>query len=825
MITFGRGTKISILIQSDIKEEVINMLKKLYTLLIYFISLNIFVIIGGAYAEDIILTGNQIMTIENTTFTQTGNIFVRDNAKLILKNATLIINQRYHEEFCMWVTGSGKFEVINSVIDVSIPGENFGVTFLDNSEVFVENSDLEEGKVYFDFGIAGGIGPYPEFSGTAVIQNSKLHSLGFSITPTSGGRIRVSNSNSIHLTLRFRDNYEGTFSDLKPGLFASWHYKQGNWDISLEGTTINVIVVACDGPSQITIYNSEIFQFSSCAPIKEIKMKAVNSKIRQVWVHGLSSISAQFWNLKRGWNNYLKLSDHASCDSLPEIILENTEVLDWWGLSAFNGSTISIGDSFIEFRSYGGGNHVNISNSEVVELMLYATPNSLLIFDNTIIRRLNVYVPPNSIVIKGTITFPDEAKISNWYPPSRIKRNYPIHFLDKQGNTISNATLHLYDKYGGLVWTGATDQNGISNFDIEFNDNNYLDMWKLEINYGGGKINKEIKLLSSTPIYLYYPDIEVIPPLIEFGSVSMGSSVDKVATIKNNGNGDLIIGNITLPNAPFFISTDNCSGQILASGRSCTLAIRFSPDSYGSFNSNFNIPSNDPDRSLITVVLVGSGTKPITLLAPQNNTIYTSCSLFSIPVFMWDIGEFFNRYEIQFSADKDFSKIPVKLKVSKMLTQITIPSNEWKKVLLIPGTSGGTVYWRVVGFRTNRTTAMSEINSIIVEPARAIINPILSSNRKNNPPTLSWMNNCNIKFKVWFGIDEELTKKTAISLNIKNPNENSGVFEKNLTEDQWMRIRKLVGDVSGSTIFWYVEAWDGLKRYSRTDVMSFILID
>jgi len=35
----------------------------------------------------------------------------------------------------------------------------------------------------------------------------------------------------------------------------------------------------------------------------------------------------------------------------------------------------------------------------------------------------------------------------------------------------------------------------------------------------------------------------------------------------------------------------------------------------------------------------------------------------------------------------------------------------------------------------------------------------------------------------------------------------------------------LAGDVSGSTIFWYVESWDGANRNKKTEVMSFTLTD
>jgi hypothetical protein len=86
-----------------------------------------------------------------------------------------------------------------------------------------------------------------------------------------------------------------------------------------------------------------------------------------------------------------------------------------------------------------------------------------------------------------------------------------------------------------------------------------------------------------------------------------------------------------------------------------------------------------------------------------------------------------------------------------------------------------------------------------------------------------------VKFKVWFGSDPDFTKpgikKKALSFNIKNPNDNNGVFTKALTSGQWMSIRKLVNDAAGSTIFWYVESWDGLNRTSKTGNMSFTLTD
>jgi hypothetical protein len=169
------------------------------------------------------------------------------------------------------------------------------------------------------------------------------------------------------------------------------------------------------------------------------------------------------------------------------------------------------------------------------------------------------------------------------------------------------------------------------------------------------------------------------------------------------------------------------------------------------------------------------------------------------------------------------------VKTKAATTTTIIKSNIWKKVLLIPVGTGGTVFWNVVGTRADRTTFASEFRFFIIDPPQPVGNPNISSTTKNIIPTLTWESNCNTKFKVWFGNDQDFTKpgikKKALSFNIKNPNDNGGICTKLLTKGQWMAIRKVVGDNTDSTIYWYVESWDGMGRYNRTDVMNFVLTD
>ena len=141
----------------------------------------------------------------------------------------------------------------------------------------------------------------------------------------------------------------------------------------------------------------------------------------------------------------------------------------------------------------------------------------------------------------------------------------------------------------------------------------------------------------------------------------------------------------------------------------------------------------------------------------------------------------------------------------------------------MPGVEGGPVYWRVIGITADKTTETSDVRMIWIGGGQAVGSPEISPTQKSSLPTLSWENKCNKKFKVWFGNDSSFTKKKTLSFNVADPTESD--FATQLTSSQWTGIRKLVGDVSGSTIYWKVESWDGMNRHAETDVMSFVLME
>jgi hypothetical protein len=214
----------------------------------------------------------------------------------------------------------------------------------------------------------------------------------------------------------------------------------------------------------------------------------------------------------------------------------------------------------------------------------------------------------------------------------------------------------------------------------------------------------------------------------------------------------------------------------------------------------------------------------ISLSSPTDQVSVDPCSVNVPPIFEWNVSASFPSYELQFSADPGFSLIPVKVKVPGTPVYRMNPV-QWKKVLLIPGPQGGTVYWRVIGTSSSGGQSTSGKRALIIPGPQPVGDPVISPVSRSHSPTLTWQNECNIKVRVWFGNDPGFYVRRSVFYSIPDPELKGGVFSRELSSSQWRGIRMLVFDQPGSSIYWYVESWDGLNRNATTEVMVFELED
>jgi len=154
----------------------------------------------------------------------------------------------------------------------------------------------------------------------------------------------------------------------------------------------------------------------------------------------------------------------------------------------------------------------------------------------------------------------------------------------------------------GSYWSSSTDADSPSN------------AWNV-IMYSGNVLANGKTFGSNvwpvrTTVVIPAPDITVTLSVL-FGNVTEGLTSDQTVTVINDGNADLILGNIAVTDslaAPFTILNDNCSGQTVVPATNCTFDVRFSPTAAVTSNDTFDIPSNDPDENPVTVSVSGTGT-------------------------------------------------------------------------------------------------------------------------------------------------------------------------------------------------------------------------
>ncbi len=159
--------------------------------------------------------------------------------------------------------------------------------------------------------------------------------------------------------------------------------------------------------------------------------------------------------------------------------------------------------------------------------------------------------------------------------------------LLNQDGRLEIDAFPISDKYS---WTPKVASHG---------GNNYLVVYESGYKIYGRFIN------SSS----FASNISVYPLSKDFNNVMIHKlSPPQVFTITNTGNGDLMIGTLSITGEnteEFDIKSDNCSEMTLKQSASCTIDMAFSPSTTGSFHANLIIPSNDSDEPIVTVNLNG----------------------------------------------------------------------------------------------------------------------------------------------------------------------------------------------------------------------------
>ena len=119
-----------------------------------------------------------------------------------------------------------------------------------------------------------------------------------------------------------------------------------------------------------------------------------------------------------------------------------------------------------------------------------------------------------------------------------------------------------------------------------------------------------------------------VPDISVAGTTAFGNqdvvtvSANRVLTISNTGNGDLVLGTITLVGSdPGQFQLDQPADVTLIRGQTETFNVRFAPTSAGNHSALVNIPSNDPDDDPLQFLIAGTGQNTIPDMSVSGNAL------------------------------------------------------------------------------------------------------------------------------------------------------------------------------------------------------------
>lgn len=453
----------------------------------------------GEHRGDLILSGNDVMIVENCTFSLYGQLLARGNSKLILRNAVLFVDEKGEG----WVPT----DLVPSGLHIA----------LNDSAVFeLHNSTLEH--------------PASSPCGIGLFR---------------GSRVSVASSNLSKASLWGEDNTEITLEDSSVGslevargtrceIFGSNVSYLAGISYYLEHRYICQKVVEVWEDCSVEVWDSTIGCIN--LPLKDFTPVTISEPLMGYhghWnTHDFLEVDGWVFNLTLHETDVTgKWALRAEAGSMT---LANTVDLDsvWLregSLEARNCTHISIGglenttmiaeDCLIQFLSSKSdtevkncrvkyfdiedAGEVSISQTEIGSLTLRRFTGSLIL-DDALVTEVKLRYPTEAD-IEGTIRFRKNStmKYENW-DKGNINRIYSVK--TRTGNrTLPNVNLTLY-RGDEDIWTGSTDHNGDASFNVSF-----YKLWKRPgtqdylTNY-----NKEHRLEATWQERILTVDVEMI---------------------------------------------------------------------------------------------------------------------------------------------------------------------------------------------------------------------------------------------------------------------------------------------------------------------------
>jgi hypothetical protein len=426
---------------------------------------------------DLVLDGEQVLTIENKDLVQHGNIVLKGRARLSLRNAVVVVLPKDRPRADITMEGDAALEATDSML---LPGP-------DPSNLYVSASEragitLTRSAFFNVLNVTG--------QARAAIAGSTLHSgvIGlseqdgtFGIVQAGGqARVAIADSTVGSIALVFGPEASVALTGLQPGTYQRWSLGPpdgASFSLDLTNTTVlpSILVggmergwaVFADAASRITVWDS---------------------RLNKLVVGGIQKESVSFSGLQL--NRPVDFS-------YKNIRLSNTSVFAQWGFITDSELTVTDSDGFWTFVF--GSSTVRLVNTRMLEF----DPREftgVLEFVNARWCCAAEVIGDNAFVIRGTVTVtPELAQALVWFT-SQVTREFPVQVVDAQSQPVAGARLHALR--GGHPVEADANASGNAVLTLPFSDDSYKQPWTLTVTAPTGTATRTLDFFASTPLVI-----------------------------------------------------------------------------------------------------------------------------------------------------------------------------------------------------------------------------------------------------------------------------------------------------------------------------------
>lgn len=463
---------------------------------------------------DLIIDGTQTYVIENCTYVQTGNIYIRDWAKLVIRDSELYFNQTYPMQYNPTFGDYSTLEVGNSTL---VSYQALNIDFKEHSEAnfndvtlnlsfssWVEFYDFSKATIHqstFSYWNCLLFDGYSEAS----ITNSTVTQI--QVAEVGTCEIEISNSTVHCIAMIFGPSQIAKIDHLLPGLY--------------EYMSLQEAVTASGVPCKMTLNNTlveawavHVYYDTETQISDSIISERLGICIQGLSIH-LDNLGPQFFEYKK----------------IGQITLNRTSITGMLMVFIYD-SAVTVTNSSVWLAAVFNSD-IHVSDSIVARLE--RIQNSSLFFERTVVEGIEFFY--NDFFMYGNISFESTWSESIWFL-SNVTRNFNFLAEDTGGNPMEGVELTLFDRNNTVVWSWQTHGSENPGFNVTFSDGNYTDTLRLEAVKGNRSATTSISFLSDTPVTLSLGSHDIATSDVELAKnvVGQGLTLPMNVTVMNKGD-------------------------------------------------------------------------------------------------------------------------------------------------------------------------------------------------------------------------------------------------------------------------------------------------